>query len=288
MDKAFWQGIVEGGYALQSTDDAPALTRELLEYLGSPDPNLRDSIAYPVLEQWIHRGYFTAADLKQMVSMLGKNLREGLGAVDSDSVFLRSFSCLVLAELVYEDATRGYLLGAEVLRLLEEALAYYPAEQDLRGYVPGKGWAHAVAHGADLLWVLSRNENVGADDLQRILAVLSSKIAPVDAPVYMWNEDQRLVRAVLGVLSREVIPLRTLESWLAGLTVRDGQQLSVELALEGNPPVALADGWLPVLLNTRTFLSALCYHLANDEEPPASASALLPLVVRVLRPLQSA
>jgi hypothetical protein len=288
MDKAFWHGIVAGGYALQSTDDAPTLTRELLGYLGSPDPELRDNLAYPVLEQWIHRGYFTSPELTQMVELLGKNLREGLGAVGADSVFLRSFSCLVLAELVYEDANRGYLLGAEVLRLLEEALAYYPAEMDFRGYVPEKGWAHAVAHGADLLWVLSRNRYVGAADLQRILIALSSKIAPPAAAVWLWNEEQRLVRAVLGVLSRDALPAPVLESWLAGLISPDGRRLSVEAALEGNPPAALADEWLAVLHNTRGFLSALCYHLAYDEEPPAVAPVFLPMVVKALRPLQSA
>jgi hypothetical protein len=240
------------------------------------------------LEQWIHRGYYTAADVKNMVSLLGQNLREDLGAVDSDSVFLRSFSCLVLAELVFEDASRGYLLGAEVLRLLEEVLAYFPAERDLRGYIPEKGWAHAVAYGADLLWVLSRNKHIGVDDLPRILRCLSSKIAPEGAAVYVWNEDERLARAVLGVLHRNVVPLPALETWLAGIARRDGKPLSVADALGGSPPAAIVDDWLPVLHNTRAFLSALSFHLAYDEEPPAIAPALLPLVVEALRPLLSA
>jgi Protein of unknown function (DUF2785) len=288
MDRAFWQSVVDAGYALHSTDDAPALTTELLGYLGSPDSELRDNLAYPVLEQWIHRGYYTAADLKQMVSLLGRNLHEGLGTVDSDSVFLRSFSCLVLAELLHEDASRGYLLEGEVLRLLEEVLAYYPAEQDIRGYIQDKGWAHAVAHGADLLWELSRNKYVGAPDLQRILNCVSSQIAPAGAPVYVWNEDQRLVRAVLGALGRDIVPLPALKSWLAGLTYRDGRQLSVAGALDGYPPVALEEDCLAVLLNTRNFLTALSFHLNCDEDPPAAARALLRLIVDALRPLQSA
>ena len=34
-------------------------------------------------------------------------------------------------------------------------------ERDLRGFVPGKGWAHAVAHGADALGTLARSPHVG-------------------------------------------------------------------------------------------------------------------------------
>ena len=35
-------------------------------------------------------------------------------------------------------------------------------ERDLRGFVPGKGWAHAVAHGADALGALAALAAPGA------------------------------------------------------------------------------------------------------------------------------
>ena len=38
---------------------------------------------------------------------------------------------------------------------------WYVRERDLRGFVPGKGWAHAVAHGADALGALGRLPHLG-------------------------------------------------------------------------------------------------------------------------------
>ena len=288
MDKAYWRGIIERGFTLQPTDDAPALTNELLDYLGSPDPEFRDEIAFTILEEWIHRGYYTEGDMRALISRLAQNLREGLGETNSDSVFLRSFSSLVLAELVYEDAKRQYLQDAEVIRLLEQVLAYFPAERDLRGYVTNKGWAHAVAHGADVLWMLALNRNVAAKDLERILNCISSQIAPEGAEIFVWNEDQRLIRAVMGVLGRNALPITVLEPWVRGLVFRDGQPLSVALAFEGRPPVVIEDDWLSILHNTRNFLMGLRFHLVEDETSPEVTDDLLKAIAIAARPLLSA
>ena len=46
MDKAFWQSILDANGTVPSSHDLPALTEELLSYLGSTDPQLRDSFGW--------------------------------------------------------------------------------------------------------------------------------------------------------------------------------------------------------------------------------------------------
>src|SRR5579885_1657066 len=169
MDNAFWQSILEANGALPADHDMHALTDELLSYLGSPDAHLRDGVAYPLLAQWVSEGRYSRDDLRAMATRLTTNLQAGLGEDGTESVFLRAFSVLMLAELIHQENKRTIFEFAEsdVRAILEAALAYLPAERDLRGYVPGSGWAHAVAHAADVLWVLASSRYLGAPDLEQ-------------------------------------------------------------------------------------------------------------------------
>ena len=56
---------------------------------------------------------------------LAENLKHGLGEQGTDTVFLRTFSALVLAELVYHHNKHPFLEEADVRQILEQALAYY-------------------------------------------------------------------------------------------------------------------------------------------------------------------
>ncbi len=287
MDKAFWQGIVDADYTIPSTHTLADLTRELLALLGSTDPHLRDVFGYPILATWMSRGLYTAEELRVMAAQLTDNLRVGLGEQGTDTVFLRAFSALVLAEMVHQHNKRPFFEETDVRRILEQALAYYPAEQDLRGYLPGPGWAHAVAHGADLLWVLATSSYLGAPDLERIMETLAAKVAPPIAQVYLYNEEQRITRAVLGVLKRDLLALPFLSAWLERLTHYEGQPISIEAFLDGEPPLIASEVAVSVLHNTRQFLSALYLHLTTDEQKPAIAADFTPLLLTALQPMNT-
>src|SRR3990172_5097725 len=98
MDKGFWQTVIDNNYVLPQGADVVALTNELLGYLGSPDPDLRDTFAYSILARWMLRdGMYSADDLLAITLALLPNLVNGIGQQDSDSVFLRSYSVLVLS-----------------------------------------------------------------------------------------------------------------------------------------------------------------------------------------------
>jgi hypothetical protein len=72
---------------------ARALAPELVASLGSPDPGMRDDLAFSIFSAWIYRQKRLGdADLGPMVTTLEANLRKDIGATGTDSVLLRSFS----------------------------------------------------------------------------------------------------------------------------------------------------------------------------------------------------
>jgi hypothetical protein len=285
MDKTYWQAIVASDYAMPVNRSVAELTPELLVLLGSTDPELRDTYAYPILATWMSKGHYNLQETRTMALRLLSNLSVGLGEQGTDSVFLRAFSALMLAEIIHQDNKRSFFNESDVRHILAQTLAYYPAERDLRGYLPGPGWAHAVAHGADLLWVLSASRYLGAADLERILDALASKIAPPVAHVYLFNEEQRMARAVLGVLQRDLLSPDYFQGWLDLLTHHEGRAVSIETFLDGAPPLIADEVNVSLLHNTRQFLAALYLHLTTDDTPPAAAPTLAPLVLEALKPL---
>src|SRR5579863_3697279 len=153
MDAPFWQTIIDNDYLLSPQQSTAALTPELLENLGSTDPERREQSA-TILEKWFNRGYYSPGELSQIIAQLSDNLTVGLGEHGTNTVLLRSFSALTLAEIVYYDCEHPFLTANQLRQLLEDGLAYFLAERDFRGHEVGIGWMHAVAHGSDLLGVM--------------------------------------------------------------------------------------------------------------------------------------
>src|SRR4051794_21396157 len=107
MDKAFWQAVLDADGAVPAGHTVTELTPELLGYLGSTDPFLRDDVAFEVLAAWIVRDNLYPPDqLRAIGDVLAHNLTIGLGQQGDDSIFLRSFSALVLDKVIEADNWR--------------------------------------------------------------------------------------------------------------------------------------------------------------------------------------
>jgi hypothetical protein len=214
MDKAFWIELAQNDFKIPPSHTLAELTDELLSYLGSTDGVLRDDIGYNFLAVWIvdHPAY-NPTELRQIRDKLLPNLRQHITSEETDLVFLRSFTVLTLGLLVYRDNQQPYLTVEEVRTLMKETLGYFTAEKDWRGYVEGKGWAHAVAHTADMLKFLIRNRHTNMDDHQRILNVLAAKITTFPAQQLTHDEDERLAVMVLELLKRDTVEADFLVAW---------------------------------------------------------------------------
>jgi hypothetical protein len=274
LDKPFWKSIQNNDFAVPQGYTVKQLTPELLDYLGSPDPELRDDFTLPILAYWMYRGYYSLTELREMIAKLGVNLTLGIGEDGTDSVFLRSFSTLMLAEMVNFDNKHPYLDEAEVRMFLLQSLAYLGAEQDGRGYITGKGWAHACAHTADWLMVLARNRHIGAADLERILKSISAKILSINNPVYIHGEDERLVNAVGEALKRDLLSLELLSSWLEGMA--HPASFTWEEAF-------LTEGGGRACHNTKCFVRSLYLRLLKADPQPPLTTELLPKIKDALQ-----
>lgn len=273
MELPFWQAIVDADYAVPAGYAARDLTVELMSYLGSPDPQLRDDIAYGILARWITRGVLSAADLRPLIAPLTANFRQGTGEARTEAVLLRSFSALILAAIVYADNHQPFLTEGDFRDLLDSTLDYLAAEQDVRGYVADLGWAHSVAHTADLLDELALSRYATPDDLARILEAIGRKVTTT-RQLLLFNEDDRLAQAALSALSRESLALEAVQHWAEGLGALPGSL--------GRSRIFSDPGNQAVYLNTRGFLRSLALRLL-DETLSAGTRACGPLILGALR-----
>jgi hypothetical protein len=218
MDKEFWIALANNEYNLPDGHTLAELTGILFGYLGNVDSELRDDIAYMTYANWLKQKRYTAEEVRAHISTLLANLEHGIGDTETDSVFLRAFSVLMLAELVHNDNKSPLLEKEQISEILAKGLWYLAAEKDPRGHIPIKGWAHALAHTADLLLVLGKNRNIEKADHEHILQSIATKLIHSTNWIYFHGEDDRLANATTAILQRNLISLEFVEAWLKSIT----------------------------------------------------------------------
>jgi len=259
MNKQFWKSIQENDCNIPEGHTVKSLTPELLSFLGSTDPELRDELAYAILVEWVEDNLYTPDELRQMIAQLSTNLETGIGETETDSIFLRAFSILALALIVYYDNKKSFLKPEEIDEILSNALQYLATEKDPRGYVAGRGWAHALAHTADLLLVLAENKNTSARNLVRILNGIMDKLLNSTKWIYVHGEDDRLSAAVLVVLQRGLLGAPAIKEWLDSLTSPDSDSWKGAWTNEESTRA---------FFNVRNFLRSLYLQVRTEDEFP--------------------
>jgi hypothetical protein len=271
MSGSYWKQVHAEGLTVPSDRPLDDLTAELTRMLGSPDPAHRDAMAYRTLATWIHRGVYDDL-LAGLGDGMAIGLQVGLGETDTDSVFRRSFSALVIAECIARDNGRALMTGDKILEWGDRVATWLLRERDLRGFVPGNGWAHAVAHGADALGTLAESPHLSTNELTVVLDVIADRLLlPVDR-LFTAGEPDRLALATMNVLRRNRVPLRVLEPWIARL----GSAAATRPEYDDRDPF-LAGG------NAEAFLRSLYLQLSLGPQPPEVRSDLLLVIVDVLK-----
>ena len=214
MPGAYWKQVIDDGLQVPTDRPLDELTAELTRMLGSPDADVRDETAYPTLATWVERGVYDDL-LTGLGDGMAAGLTVGLGETGTDSVFRRSFSVLVLAEVVERDTVRELVPASTVLRWGDQVVGWYLREHDLRGWVDGKGWAHAGAHGADAIGALARSRHLGVHELTVLLDVLADRVVTAGTPPLLSGETDRMAAAVMAVLGRGLVPMSVVEPWLS-------------------------------------------------------------------------
>jgi hypothetical protein len=209
------QAIAANEYRVPDHIDYWQITQDMLVHIGSIDPELRDDLILTTVSKWARADLYTEDQYRAILAQTldQQHVFLGLGERESDTVFTRSFSILTGGIALYIHRQRPFLTPDEVRTTLDKVLDYFAREADLRGYVEGKGWAHAVAHTADVLDELALCVEIDRAGLQRILEAIHAKASTADT-VYIAEEDERLAYATLSLLSRELVAHDEVEAWI--------------------------------------------------------------------------
>ncbi len=251
---------------------------EMLPHVGSVDSELRDDLIYTGLATWVldENELFTEEQCKEFlaVALDDMHLFYRLGEKETDSVFTRTFSMLLLPLLLIAHQRRPFLTRDELLHVKEQVIIYLAGEEDFRGYVAedDKGWAHALAHAADALDDLARCKELNAADLLDILQVIREKVANPHL-VYNFEEDERLAIPVIACLERKLLKEADVKNWLNSF---------VPLAKETEPfPATYRQA-----INIKMFLRSLYFRASKADTAVAigetSTQTLIALVRDVL------
>lgn len=175
----------------------------MLQFLGSPDPVLRDQLIYTTFYKLISNGHLDSEILQNMLlNLIGENyLLKGVGLEEDDSVFTRTFSSLIIALILNSDNKNNFLSDGEISEVKNRLLDYFIKEQDYRGFVETKGWAHSVAHAADAIDELIQSPKLPLVCFDEILQIIRGKVLQ-GRMAYHDDEDERLIIAIMSMLKR--------------------------------------------------------------------------------------
>jgi hypothetical protein len=207
-DRSTLNALKAKNFEIADEAERQKLAMAMTECLASPDPSLRDGIAYEALTHLLREKQLTPETMKSLATDLVARLEapEGEG-------YERPFAALALSEVARADREEAFLGDDELKQLLAKAISWFRDISDYRGFDDREGWRHGVAHGSDLLMQLALNPRIEADDLRKIVTAVQSQIAPKGVS-YTDGESERLARPVLFAASRGAMNEAQWTSWL--------------------------------------------------------------------------
>lgn len=193
--------------------DTYQLALEAMENIGSLDPVLRDDLILTVVWKMITDKKLTNDQIRNLLE-LSLSKKHLFCEIDGNSVFNRAFTALIVKIIIsYHNNIEAFLTEEEIVKVYTDVIKYIRSEEDTRGYVAEKGWAHAIAHGADALRALALCNSMEADHLQEILEVIKEKVC-ISSSVYTHMESERLVTAATNVIGRNILSEQGIINWI--------------------------------------------------------------------------
>jgi hypothetical protein len=217
--------IMEKNFQVPSEYSLMELTSVLIEKLGSIKSDIREG-CLDILYMWILNGEYDNSTLISLGDQLISLIQTGLGKELSDSVFLRAFVALEVAGIIFFDercengevgGRNAFLTSEIVRRWFNTALEYYQQEKDYRSYVNGKGWAHSIAHGADLFRNFARHRFIQKEEIVQILKTFKQKLVSPSPIIFNGKEELRIASAVYTTLLRNKLDIDEINQWLSSI-----------------------------------------------------------------------
>ncbi|KQL33706.1 DUF2785 domain-containing protein [Psychrobacillus sp. FJAT-21963] len=213
------QRIEKDEYQLREGEQHQDFLPLLLQYIGDPQPELRDNLIYPMFYMWIkEENRFSEEELRSLLTVLTdeNHLFYSIGSKDDQSVFTRTFSALPIALIVQRHRQNPFFDQDEIEQLMHAMLRYYKEEKDLRGYLLVGGWAHSASHGADVFVELVQCKESSVAMLREVLVAISDMLHN-GRHIFSDEDDERLVNIVDTMIDKELLPHQEITDWISGL-----------------------------------------------------------------------
>jgi hypothetical protein len=230
--------------------------KSMITHIGSTDFELRDKLIYTSFFRLIIEHNQIESELLTELLDISLNvlLLKGIGEKGTDTVFTRAFTTLLIALILYRDNEDNFLGQRRVDRVRDQLIMYINNEQDLRGFVSGKGWAHSVAHVADTFDELVKNPKISPENYPAILKPLWNKMFVSDS-VYIHDEDERMITPIFEMLN-------------------NGLDVQVIVRLVNNIPTELKaqkeqldeEKYWFLVFNSKTFLKSFYVKISRDSK----------------------
>ncbi|MHA7138668.1 DUF2785 domain-containing protein [Rossellomorea arthrocnemi] len=232
------------------------LVKSMMHFIGTTDSELRDKLIYST---FFHLTIDNQLEHDLLIDLLGYCLSDdmlfkGIGENGTDTVFTRAFTSIVIAVILYKDNEDDFLPRDAVYKTKDHLINYINSENDLRGFVPVKGWAHSIAHVADAFDELILNKKMEQKDYLDILGPLWEKILVSDS-VYVHGEDERILIPILAMLEK-------------GLDVGEIEQLlkGMPAELKRRKEQVEEENYWFLEANCKTFLKSFYVKISSREE----------------------
>lgn len=137
---------------LESYEHKEELLAWMQEHIGDLNPVIREDLILTAFSRMVTKQILTKEELIQTYRFLKSEngLLYHLSTEDDTGVYTRSYSALWLLQILTDEAAKHLLTHAQFHDLVTAVSDYMLNETDRRGYTQ-YGWAHAIAHGADLI-----------------------------------------------------------------------------------------------------------------------------------------
>lgn len=238
--------------------------------LGDPDPAVRDGFAFTLWSAGLRGRHLTVPQMRWALVRLTEMVAEP----QDGAGFRRPFATLVLSELARANRIEAWMTDAELHALSETGASCLRGVTDYRGFTPGEGWRHGVAHGADLALQLALNPRLTRGDADLLLGAIAAQVAPAASPYYHHGEPARLARPILFLAKRADIDDAAWAAWFGMLHPDDGARWKDAYA---------SDAGLAAIHNTTAFANAIYVSAAETQD--TQVRRLAPLAVELLKTL---
>lgn len=256
----------------------PEILCDLEKNLGNIDNGIREG-CLDIIWNLVDSGKLSDEIYIALGNRMVDNLNYEIGFKCADSVFLRTFSAIIIGLIIAIDEirrlsnTKPFLTNEIFQSWFNAGKKYFMDEIDYRGYIQGKGWSHSISHSADLLRDCAFHSFSTKDQHVEILDLLSEKLVKNGEYTFIYNDDNRLSRIVIVIMFRRTLNVYDYEKWITKIIDK----------FEGNswfyftPNQSKSIVWFNTITFFRALYMVLSFGMKNiyeipcfDNKPPLS------------------